>query len=137
MMTTRIDWVDQQQKTLLFQLICVWTWDDFYIGLDSVWDIIAQRDSEINLIIDFSPSNTFPSGALINAYRATLRNPSNVGDIVIVTESRFPHCVFQTLKRVSPWLVPSGNSIIHFASTLQESLQLLTSPRLVPAAVLQ
>lgn len=119
-----VEWANPERTVLLYRVVQHWTWDDFHAANQQSNDFFASVDHPVDLICDFSTSQTIPPRVLSNIGRALRqKRPSNVRQIVAVGITG----LMRNLADVLRTLYPHATANVIDAHTIDHAFRLLSA----------
>ncbi|MEO8607692.1 MAG: hypothetical protein ABI690_07430 [Chloroflexota bacterium] len=123
-MPITVEWANAERTVLLYRVTEHWTWDDFHSANQTTHDLLVSIDHPVDLICDFSTSQTIPPRVLSNIGRALRqKRPGNVRQIVVVGVTG----LLRNLADVLRTLYPNATANIIDAHTIEHAFRLLSA----------
>ena len=123
-MPITIEWANAERTVLLYCVVGQWTWDDFHAANELGEDLFASVDHPVDLICDFSTSQSIPPRVLSNIGRALRRKrPANLRQIVAVGVTGLLHNLADVLRT----LYPQATANVIDVHTLDHAYRLLSA----------
>ena len=119
-----VEWANAERTVLLYRVMEQWTWDDFHAANQVTHDLFVSVDHPVDLICDFSTSQTIPPRVLSNIGRALRqKRPSNIHQIVAVGITG----LLRNLADVLRTLYPNATANVVDAHTIDHAYRLLSA----------
>lgn len=119
-----VEWANPERTVLLYRVMEQWTWDDFHAANRLGDDLFGSVDHPVDLICDFSTSESIPPRVLSNIGRALRqKRPSNLRQIVAVGVTG----LLRNLADVLRTLYPNATANVIDAHTLDHAFRLLSA----------
>lgn len=117
---------DEGETILIYNLKENWSWSEFIRVDNDVWEYFEKTDKRIDLIFDFTNSNSIPLGVGEMIKRAGKRTaPPSKGLGVVVNPPIILPIALNTLRRI----FPVAASIYRIVDTLDDAIQLIETDR--------
>jgi hypothetical protein len=119
-----VEWANPERTVLLYRVVQQWTWDDFHAANQQSHDLLVSVEHPVDLICDFSTSQTIPPRVLSNIGRALRqKHPTNVRQIVAVGITG----LLRNLSDVLRTLYPHATANVIDAHTIDHAFRLLST----------
>ena len=119
-----VEWANPECTVLLYIVTEHWTWDDFHGANQESHEMLTSVDHPVDLICDFSTSQSIPPRVLSNIGRALRqKRPTNVRQIVAVGITG----LLRNLADVLRTLYPHATANVIDAHTIDHALRLLSA----------
>jgi hypothetical protein len=119
-----VEWANPEHTVLLYVVTEHWTWDDFHGANQVTHDLLLSVDHPVDLICDFSTSQSIPPRVLSNVGRALRqKRPSNLHQIVAVGVTG----LLRNLADVLRTLYPNATANVVDAHTIDHAYRLLSA----------
>jgi hypothetical protein len=123
-MPITVQWANAERTVVLYRVFEQWTWDEFHAANRLSNDLFGSVDHPVDLICDFSESQSIPPRVLSNIGRALRqKRPSNLRQIVAVGITG----LLRNLADVLRTLYPNATANVIDAHTLDHAYRLLSA----------
>ncbi len=96
-------WADSARTLLVMTFETDWSWEDYRAAHVMAWDALAEFSHPVDMIYDFSSSDTIPTRALAEFGRALRAGrPDNVDRIVLVGTTGLLRIINGVLRNTYP-----------------------------------
>ncbi|MFN8373789.1 MAG: hypothetical protein U0694_13055 [Anaerolineae bacterium] len=99
-MPVNIQWDDEAQTRVLFEFSGKWTWDEYQKARQQGIRMTTDLPQIVNLIVDYSHCDMFPSNMLSHFGSSIEQNPKPFELAVIVTGSPFVKTLVNVITKV-------------------------------------
>jgi hypothetical protein len=100
-MPITVQWDNDEQRVMRYTFEGRWTWDEYHHAIDEAFGLVKDLPYIVNMMLDFSSSNLFPSNALTHFSSSMKTPPRDFDAVVVVSGSRFVDTLVSILSRVS------------------------------------
>ncbi|SRR5258706_6926935 len=134
-MPITVQWDDDEKRVVRYTFDGKWTWDEYHSAIANAFDLVKDLPYIVNMLLDFSASNLFPSNALSHFAGSMKTPPRDYDAVVVVTRSRFVETIASVISRLSGRI---GKKII-VVKTLDEGRAYLATleKRVIGAGVIR
>jgi hypothetical protein len=120
-----VEWANPEHTVLLYRVMEQWTWDDFHDANQLSQEMLTSVDHPVDMICDFSTSQTIPPRVLSNIGRALRqKRPAHARQIVAVGVTG----LLRNLADVLRTLYPNATANVIDAHSLDHAFRLLSAP---------
>ncbi len=99
-MAITVNWGNPEKTYTIFKFMGKWTWDEYYASIKAGSDLIENVPYTVNILLDLSECNLFPSNLLSHA-GASMKQPPRAFDLaVIVSTSGFVNAIMGLIERL-------------------------------------
>jgi len=117
---------DNNNTILVYNFEGQWSWSEFIMVDDKVWNTFEQTDERTDLIFDLTHSTHIPMGVGNIMHRVGRRTDSaKKGLCIIVNPPNITSLILGTLRRLYPLTV----QIYRTVSTFEDAIQLIETDR--------
>jgi hypothetical protein len=100
-MPIRVEWDSDEKRVVHYTFDTKWSWDEYHAAIAQAYDMVKDLPYIVNMILDFSSGNMFPSNALSH-FGNSMKTPPREFDVaVVVTKSRFVDNLVTILGRIA------------------------------------
>ncbi|MBI1259674.1 MAG: hypothetical protein GC204_19580 [Chloroflexi bacterium] len=97
-----VQWDDDSQQTIRFDIIGRWTWDEYYQVVHQMSEMIKGMEQTIDVMVDFSRSSGIPIGAISKTRESFALAPSNSGLVVFAAGSALVNTMVFAFRKAQP-----------------------------------
>jgi len=126
-MPIKVSWFDDKKSVILCEFEGHWTWQEYSEIELAVWNAIVPMDYQVDLLLDWTQSGSFPLGLMDIIHRTGEKTIPKRDDsqIINVSESTILKVMYGGFRRMYPKVATN----YHLTVTLDEAIQLLEAQR--------
>jgi hypothetical protein len=99
-MPITVSWGNPEKTYTCFKFTGKWTWEDYYHSIDAGFELVKDLPYTVNILIDITESNLFPSNILTHFGASTQKPPRPFDLAVVVSDSGFVRAIAQMLNKL-------------------------------------
>jgi hypothetical protein len=126
-MAVHVYWQDAQHTILCAEAAGNWMWDEYYLAIDQMIEMMAGRSDRMDIINIKRPGAQMPRGSAITHFENALqRLPAHCVLVVNVTAHPFARVMATVFNRLHPGQIGKR---VHFVASLEDAMSLISQHR--------
>ena len=104
-MPINVQWYEETQENIQYDVINVWSWEDLYDAIDEAVILLDSVDYKVNLIIDFTNTNYLPQISykhLSHVANAPTMTHDNTNKFIMIGANKYINVMLSVFKKIFP-----------------------------------